>query len=379
MSDTPKAYKLNKEKQKVAEDGKFLYYFYDRHKLTAVALPEEKFDKLVAMDSEFYNLERRENAHKMTFKKSANTNSYKKIDIEKDDFGQSSADDEEENAIPGADFTDKIDKQCDIERKVSSLSPDDGNIYNLYYVQGYRQTEIAEELGKTQGYVAKRLMKIDDALRDNKTDEARANAQWEKFLQKFRTDDDEDILWNMFLYLMPVEEQVDIASWFYSYREFYKFGLSYLVIRPFDKVTDQTEFGNRMNELPYHSRYMYYEIFDGQPEELQWLYLALCEETERRKKTFTQRPAGTNFDKIFQKAEEICKRLEMTSEEFVSERFIPKEAEKRGKRYKDYRRKYQNIVVVDEADSRSIEEQLRDIFGDGPTPEFLSPEFRKKK
>ena len=52
MSDTQKAYKPNKEKQKAAEDGKFLYYFYDRHKLTSVALPEEKFDKLVAMDSE---------------------------------------------------------------------------------------------------------------------------------------------------------------------------------------------------------------------------------------------------------------------------------------------------------------------------------------
>ena len=249
----------------------------------------------------------------------------------------------------------------------------------MYYVQGYRQAEIAEELGKTQGYVAKRLMKIGDALQENKTYEDRANAQWEKFLRKFRTDDDEDILWDMFLYLLPVEEQTDIASWFYSYREFYKFGLSYLIIRPFDKVTDQTEFGNRMNELPYHSRYMYYEIFDGQIIELQWLYLALCEEVEHRKKTFPQRPARTNFDKIFQKAEEICKRLNMTAREFADTRFMPMLEEKKEKRYKDYRRKYQNIVVVDEADSRPIEEQLRDIFGDGPIPEFSNPEFHKKK
>lgn len=32
MSDTPKAYKLNKEKRAAEEDGKFLYYFYDRKK-----------------------------------------------------------------------------------------------------------------------------------------------------------------------------------------------------------------------------------------------------------------------------------------------------------------------------------------------------------
>ena len=49
MADTPKAYKLNKEKRAVEENGKFLYYFYDRKKLTSVALPEEQFDKLVEM------------------------------------------------------------------------------------------------------------------------------------------------------------------------------------------------------------------------------------------------------------------------------------------------------------------------------------------
>lgn len=90
MADTPKAYKLNKEKRAAEENGKFLYYFYDRKRLTSVALPEEQFDKLVEMDREYYNLERRENDHKTTFKKSANANGYKKIDIEKDDFGQAS-------------------------------------------------------------------------------------------------------------------------------------------------------------------------------------------------------------------------------------------------------------------------------------------------
>ena len=73
---------------------------------------------------------------------------------------------------------------------------------------------------------------------------------------------------------------------------------------------------------------MYFEFFDGQIEEVQWLYLPLCEEVKNRKKTFTQKPAGTNFEKIFRKAEEICNRLDMTAEEFINERFIPKEAEK---------------------------------------------------
>lgn len=69
------------------------------------------------MDREYYNLERRENDHKTTFKKSANANGYKKIDIEKDDFGQSSADDEEENAIPGADLRIKSISKAISKRK----------------------------------------------------------------------------------------------------------------------------------------------------------------------------------------------------------------------------------------------------------------------
>ena len=116
MADTPRAYKLNKEKRAADENGKFLYYFYDRKKLTSVALPEEQFDKLVEMDREYYNLERRENDHKTTFKKSANANGYKKIDIEKDDFGQASEDDSDDDDVSGADFTYKIHKQCDIDK-----------------------------------------------------------------------------------------------------------------------------------------------------------------------------------------------------------------------------------------------------------------------
>lgn len=65
----------------------------------------------------------------------------------------------------------------------------------------------------------------------------------------------------------------------YSYREYYKFGLSYLVIRTFSKYKDDTiaelEFDNRLNELPHRSREIYYDIFDRQIDELRWLFLAL--------------------------------------------------------------------------------------------------------
>ncbi len=134
-----------------------------------------------------------------------------------------------------------------------------------------------------------------------------------------------------------------------------------------------------MNELPQHSREIYYDIFDGQIDELRWVYLALCEEVEYRKKTLKEKPKPTNFEKLYLEAEKICKRLDMTAEEFIKKRFLPKQKERLEKRYKDFRRKYQNIVVVDEDDPRPIREQIIDIFGEGPVPHFSNPEFRKKK
>lgn len=370
------AYKLNELKQSAATKGMFLYYFYDRGKLSSCEVTEYQFDRLVELDTEMYNSDRVEKAHRATYVKADGKSYYKKIDVENDD---GTLLDEKQRGM-----LEDITEQATADKRLSVLSKEDREIYELYYLEEYTQVEIAEEIGKTQSYVAKHLAKIEDALSgSSKSDEAKANAQWEKFLDKFRTDDDEDILWDMFRVIMPVDVQAEMVSWFYSYREYYKFGLSYLVIRPFSKYRDDTiaelEFGNRLNELPHRSREVYYDIFDGQIDELRWLYLALCEEVEYRKKTLKEKPKQTNFEKIFEEAEKACSRLDMTAEEFIHKRFLPQQYARLEKRYADFRRKYKNVVVIEEDDPRPIREQIIDIFGEGPVPHFSNPEFRKKK
>lgn len=370
------AYKLNEVKQSAATKGMFLYYFYDRGKLSSCEVTEYQFDRLVELDTEMYNSDRVEKAHRATYVKADGKSYYKKIDMENDDVTLL---DEKQRGM-----LEDITEQATADKRLSVLSKEDREIYELYYLEEYTQVEIAEEIGKTQSYVAKHLAKIEDALSgSSESDETKANAQWEKFLDKFRTDDDEDILWDMFRVIMPVDDQAEMVSWFYSYREYYKFGLSYLVIRPFSKYRDDTiaelEFGNRLNELPHRSREVYYDIFDGQIDELRWLYLALCEEVEYRKKTLKEKPKQTNFENIFEEAEKACSRLDMTAEEFIHKRFLPQQYARLEKRYADFRRKYKNVVVIEEEDPRPIREQIIDIFGEGPVPHFSNPEFRKKK
>lgn len=371
-----RAYKLNKQKQPAATEGMFLYYFYDRGALACTEVNEYQFDRMVELDTEMYNADRREKAHKATYVKANGKTYYKKIDMEHDD--DTLLDDKQRDKL------EDIAEQATVDKRLSALSDEDKEIYRLYADEDYTQDEIAEAIGKTQSYVAKHLAKIEETINGSKeSDEARAEAQWEKFLDKFRTDDDEDILWDMFRFLLPVDEQAEIASWFFSYREFYKFGLTYIIIRPFGKYKNETDaeldFGNRINELPLHSREVYYDIFDEQIDELRWLYLALCEEAEHRKKTMKEKPKPTNFEKILTEAEKACKRLEMSAQEFIEKRFLPKQKEMLDKRYKDFRRKYKNIVVIEENDPHSVREQIIDIFGEGPKPHFSNPEFRKKK
>ena len=376
MIQETRAYKLNAKKQPGTTEGMFLYYFYDRGKLSSVEVDEYKFDRLVKIDTEIYNGDRREEAHKATYVKADGKTYYKKIDMENDD--ETLLDDKQRNMLEG------IIEQATADTRLAALSEEDRDIYEMYYIDDMTQSDIAKEIGKTQSYVAKHLSKIDHVLSGStESDEARAEEQWEKFLSKFRTDDDEDILWDMFRVILPLDEQAEIVSWFYSYREYYKFGLSYLVIKPFTKFKNFTEaeldFGNRMNELPLHSREVYYEIFDGQIDELRWLYLALCEEVKYRKKKNKAKPKQTNFEKIFEEAKNACSRLDMTVEDFLHKRFLPQQCERLEKRYLDFRKKYKNIVVVDENDPRPIREQLIDIFGEVPVPHFNNPEFKKKK
>ena len=213
-----RAYKLNKQKQPATTEGMFLYYFYDRGKLSSCQVTEYQFDRLVDLDTEMYNSDRCEKAHKATYVKEDGKTYYRKIDVENDD-----------GTLPDKVQVEKLEQvteQATADKRLSVLSEEDRKIYELYYVDDCTQAEIAEEIGKTQSYVAKHLAKIEDALSGlSESGEAKANAQWEKFLVKFRTDDDEDIVWDMFRFLMPEEEQAEIVSWFYSYREFLSLGL----------------------------------------------------------------------------------------------------------------------------------------------------------
>lgn len=200
-----RAYKLNELKQPASTEGMLLYYFYDRGKLSSCEVTEYQFDRLVDLDTEMYNSNCCEKAHKATYVKADGRSYYRKIDMENDHGALLN---EKQRGM-----LESVIEQAMSDKRLSVLPEEDREIYKLYYLEEYTQGEIAEEIGKTQSYVAKHLARIEDALRSSsESDEAKANAQWEKFLDKFRTDDDEDILWDMFRVIMSVDDQEEMVS-----------------------------------------------------------------------------------------------------------------------------------------------------------------------
>lgn len=369
-----KAYKLNAQRQPGSKQGTFIYYYYDAEgRLTCDELNRKLFDKLVKMDDEYYDLERRTKYHDAAHTKLSPHNHVFRPQKPED--------------LPNDEMDARLhtyEEQADLQGMITQFHGDNKVIFRMYYLERKKQEVIAKFLGKTQSYVSKRLAKIKEVIelqnlkrQDQTNDEAYAERQWEKFLDKYRTDDDEDILFDMFRCICGPDLQEALLEWFYSYREFSKFCLQYLILRPFDKAKDD-EFEERLSKLPEWQQVTYRLQFAEHIDEMQWLYLAVCEKINARRKRLKTPPSHPNEDKVQREAEKIARRLGMTVEQYTEDRFLPRLYERLEKRYEDYRRKYKNVVVIEEDDPRPIREQIISIFGEGPEPVFRNPEFDGK-
>ena len=369
-----RAYKLNTQKQPGSKRGTYIYYYYDSDGyLTSAELSTKLFTKMVKMDRKFYNLERREKDHNVRhLKPSPHRHVFKP---------------QKPEDLPDRKMDESLrsyEESTDLKRLLAQFEGVEKTIFRMYYLERKNQEIIAKFLGNTQSYVSKHLQKIkkvvelSDLRRDDQNKrEAYAEQQWEKFLDQYRTDGDEDILFDMFRCICGPDLQEAFLEWFYSYREYSKFCLQYLILRPFDHCADD-ELDRRLSALAEWQKLTYRLQFAEHIDEMQWLYLALCEKINARQKELKTPPSHPDEKKIQREAEKTARRLGLTVEEYIEGRFLPKMYEQLEKRYTDFRRKYKNVVVVDENDHRSIQEQIKEIFGDGPDPKFRNPEFDKK-
>ena len=368
-----RAYKLNEQRQPGSRPGTLIYYYYGPDGiLTSQEVSEELFDALSDMDEKFYALERREEYHNVRHLKPSPHNHV---------FRPRKVEDLPDKKI--ADILQQQEDSADLLDARSLFHGDDKHIYRMHFLEKLTQKEIAAALNRSQSYVSKRLAKIKETLeskalqQDRSKKEAYAEQQWEQFLEKFRTENDEDILFDLFRCVCGPDLQEAFLEWFYSYREYSKFCLQYLILRPFDNASDE-QFKQRLNRLSEWQQLTYRLQFAEQLDEVRWLYIALCEKMNERQEKLRTPPSHPDEEKVQKEAERIARRLGTTVEKYVNGRFLPKLYERLGKRYEDFRHKYQNVAVIEEDDPRPVREQIVSIFGEGPEPRFRNPEFEDK-
>lgn len=253
-------------------------------------------------------------------------------------------------------------EEMDKEAVIKSLPAEDRIIVKLYEA-GIGQKVIAKAIGKTQSYVSKRLERLLDVIEaewlndgSRTNDEIKFEIAWKKFLYSHKMEKHVDVIMETFNHLIGERMLEEFLVYFYSFGEYYYY--AYKVLYLYEDYPEDCA-KELIRELPLIFRKIfYYQKLDEQADVFIWLYYRLVTEMEWRKK-ITPDPNQAVYERLIDEQEKTVKRVKMTSEEFMTERFIPKVAPIIKKRTDDFMTA-NNVYIFDE--DADIEAELKKLF-----------------
>lgn len=362
---------LNNPKRKPNADGLVTYYYtsverplggrYYRNRdyyILPVNVPPETYAELTEQDRVEHN-----NNHK---------HDRRYLDVERyyRQRGEIAEDDRETNAWDcvadertlnyETDRVEEIDKQA----LLSAFTQTERIIVQLYE-EGVSQKYIAKQIGKTQSYVSKKLEKLLDKIEyERLNDGSRTEKEiefeiaWKKFVYSHKMPKEIDVIAETFNYIIGERMLEELLIYFYSFREYYRYAYRLLYTYEYDPDVDNL---GKINELPLVFREIfYYQEIDEQADIFIWLYYCLVTEMERRRK-ITPDPNQAVYERVITEQEETAKRVGMTKEKFMQDRFIPKVAPILKQRADEFFRA-NNVYVFDE--DADIQAELKKMFGE---------------
>ncbi len=148
----------------------------------------------------------------------------------------------------------------------------------------------------------------------------------------------------------------ELLIYFYSFREYYRYAYRLLYLYEYNPEADVL---GLINDLPLIFRKIFfYQKLDEQADVFIWLYYHLVTEMERRKK-ITPEPNQEVYERLLVEQEKTAKRVKMTSEQFMEERFISKVSPILKKRNEVFM-EANNVYFFDE--DADIEAELKKLF-----------------
>lgn len=361
--------KLNNPKRKPNADGLVTYYYtsveepfggtYYRkgdHYIIPMKITPEVYGELVEQDRVEHN-----NNHK---------HDRRYLDVEKYYCQRCELDEDDKETNAWECVADKktlnydndIIEELDKRALLFTLSNSDRIIVNLYEA-GVGQKSIAKKIGKTQSYVSKRLERLLDLFEAERLNDGSLTKKeiefelaWKKFIYSHKMPKDIDVILETFNYLIGERMLEELLIYFYSFREYYRYAYRLLYLYEYNPEADVL---GLINDLPLIFRKIfYYQKLDEQEDVFIWLYYCFVTEMERRR-NITPEPNQAVYERLIAEQEKTAKRVKMTSEQFMEERFVTKVAPILKKRNEEFM-SANNIYIFDE--NADIKTELKKLF-----------------
>lgn len=235
-------------------------------------------------------------------------------------------------------FDESSDNKTDISRAMKILNEQERKVYAMIHFKDMRQKDAAEQLGVTQGYISMVLEQAEEKIAEydgDRSPDGVAWRYWKRFVKKGYMPDHVDVEIEYALFQLSADLSV-FLHWFYSASELIRFATkSYL----FGNNKMEAEIADYLNTASEEEKQHFIYNYGEQPVIVQALYIRFIIEIRYRKSRGLHESDNicTTFLNTTAK---IAKRVHMTADDFINQRFLPYIAEKRNKSARQFYKLY---------------------------------------
>lgn len=332
------AYHYNKKKLPAKTEGKYLYYYpcddienatvqMGGRGFVTIEVTEQEWEALLELDRIEYNNEHKYVRHTVSIP---------------DEEGDLTVKQQEQLHAKDTPIDTATAEYLDKKSLYAQLTADEEKVLKMLN-DGSTQKKIAGELGVTQGYVS--------AIKT----QAQFNYDYLEYCSAVKTRDGEFLwkCWNLFTkklemplfldveieYVLSYLHPNDVAHflhWYYSLGEFIRFSLSYYLYNETAIKSDMEDYLSKASD----QELAWFNLnYANAAPLIQIVYVRLITEVERRKSSGLH---GNDkaVEGLYTAVEKLAKRVNISPEEYFTERLYPIVANIRNRRLKQFYRLY---------------------------------------
>ena len=333
------AYHYNKKKLPAKTEGKYLYYYpcadienasiqMGGRGFVTIEVTEKEWEALIELDRIEYNNEHKYVRHTIAIP-----------DCEEDNL---TVKQQEQLHVKDSPIEMKIAEDFDKKDFYRNLTEDEEKILSMLE-NGYTQKEIAKELNVTQGYVS--MLKIRAQYNYDyieRTSALQMNSPeyiwkcWDLFIRKLEMPMFLDVELEYVIGHIHPNDIAHFLYWYYSLGEFVRFTIQYYLYNEDSIEKEKAEYLSKASEPELK---WFNENYADELPLVQIVYIRLIDEVENRRNRGLH---GNNnaIDGLYTAVEKLAKRVNISPEEYFTERINPIIVTIRRRRIKQFYRFY---------------------------------------